>query len=73
MKNWIYALILGVQRKWKGKTRYIEAKVSFFECMTTSEQELEAELSKNGFDLGRPIERTQPPDQAAYIYRQEIK
>jgi len=71
MKNLIRALTRFVQNKW-GKKRYITARVSFFEFMTTSPTALNAELQRNGFDLDRTIETTMADNQAAYIYKQEL-
>ena len=71
-KNILTALIRFVLSKWS-KPRYIEASVSFFEIMTTSEQKLKEEMAANGFDLNRPIEKEMLPSDGVYIYRQEIK
>ncbi len=71
MKKIIDALTRFVQKKWS-KKRYITARVSFFEFMTTSEEALKIELKRNGFDLSRPIEKRMADTQSAYIYKQEM-
>ena len=71
IKKYLNALIHFVQNKWS-KRRYITARVSFFEFMTTSDDRLRAELQRNGFDLNRHIEKTMSDNQCAYIYKQEI-